>query len=92
NGVADNLSLKELLVRGTGEKVSGILSQDDQVGFWISAMQIWQSISTIEILQNSFGVVGMDDPNFISLDKALKDDKRIRYHADYLSNLQAAIE
>ncbi|XP_009418476.2 beta-glucosidase 25 [Musa acuminata AAA Group] len=34
---------------------------------------------------------GMDDPNFTTLDKALKDDKRIRYHADYLSNLQAAI-
>ncbi|KAH9316388.1 hypothetical protein KI387_025015 [Taxus chinensis] len=37
---------------------------------------------------------GMDDPNniFISLEKALKDDKRIRYHADYLSNLSAAIK
>lgn len=34
NGVADNLSLKELLVRGTGEKVYGILSQDDQV--WLA--------------------------------------------------------
>ncbi|CAN6457908.1 unnamed protein product [Victoria cruziana] len=36
---------------------------------------------------------GMDDPNspFIGLDKALKDDKRIRYHEDYLSNLSAAI-
>lgn len=44
-----------------------------------------------EILQKTFGVVGMDDPNFTTLDKALKDDKRIRYHADYLSNLQAAI-
>ncbi|CAL9158419.1 beta-glucosidase 25-like isoform X1 [Musa acuminata AAA Group] len=34
---------------------------------------------------------GMDDPNFTNLDIALKDEKRIRYHADYLSNLQAAI-
>ncbi|KAF3783406.1 putative beta-glucosidase 41 [Nymphaea thermarum] len=36
---------------------------------------------------------GMDDPNspFVGLDKALKDDKRIRYHKDYLSNLSAAI-
>ncbi|KAK2639389.1 hypothetical protein Ddye_027184 [Dipteronia dyeriana] len=36
---------------------------------------------------------GMDDRNslFISLDKALQDDKRIRYHRDYLSNLSAAI-
>eukprot|EP01018_Ginkgo_biloba_P011743 Gb_21209 [translate_table: standard] len=36
---------------------------------------------------------GMDDPNrpFISLSKALQDDKRIRYHRDYLSNLSAAI-
>lgn len=33
----------------------------------------------------------MDDPNFTNLDIALKDEKRIRYHADYLSNLQAAI-
>lgn len=41
--------------------------------------------------KKSFGIVGMDDPNFTNLDKALKDEKRIRYHADYLSNLQAAI-
>nr|CAD1832121.1 unnamed protein product [Ananas comosus var. bracteatus] len=36
---------------------------------------------------------GMDDPNrhFASLDKALQDDKRIRYHDDYLSNLLSAI-
>ncbi|OAY63560.1 Beta-glucosidase 25 [Ananas comosus] len=35
----------------------------------------------------------MDDPNrhFVSLDKALQDDKRIRYHDDYLSNLLSAI-
>ncbi|XAR56624.1 Beta-glucosidase [Bertholletia excelsa] len=35
---------------------------------------------------------GMDDPNspFRSLNKALQDDKRIRYHRDYLSNLSAA--
>ncbi|KAJ0974851.1 hypothetical protein J5N97_016816 [Dioscorea zingiberensis] len=36
---------------------------------------------------------GVDDANspFITLDKALKDDKRISYHNDYLSNLNAAI-
>ncbi|KAK7342598.1 hypothetical protein VNO80_25554 [Phaseolus coccineus] len=36
---------------------------------------------------------GMDDPSqpFMTLQKALKDDKRIRYHRDYLSNLSAAI-
>ncbi|XP_010521462.1 PREDICTED: beta-glucosidase 40-like isoform X2 [Tarenaya hassleriana] len=36
---------------------------------------------------------GMDDPNniLISRENALKDEKRIRYHHDYLSNLQAAI-
>lgn len=35
----------------------------------------------------------MDDPNkpFIPLQKALKDEKRIRFHGDYLSNLSAAI-
>eukprot|EP00258_Populus_trichocarpa_P042950 XP_024458969.1 putative beta-glucosidase 41 isoform X3 [Populus trichocarpa] len=36
---------------------------------------------------------GMDDLNtpFISLNKALQDDKRIEYHRDYLSNISAAI-
>ncbi|GAV87772.1 Glyco_hydro_1 domain-containing protein [Cephalotus follicularis] len=36
---------------------------------------------------------GMDDLNspFMELDKTLQDDKRIRYHRDYLSNLSAAI-
>nr|CAD1837920.1 unnamed protein product [Ananas comosus var. bracteatus] len=36
---------------------------------------------------------GMDDPNspFISIKDALKDDKRINYHNDYLANLSAAI-
>ncbi|KAL6842246.1 hypothetical protein ACP4OV_027894 [Aristida adscensionis] len=36
---------------------------------------------------------GMDDSNspFISLKKALKDDKRIKYHNDYLTNLAASI-
>lgn len=36
---------------------------------------------------------GMDDLNtpFISLSKALQDDKRIEYHRDYLSNISAAI-
>ncbi|CAL9135194.1 unnamed protein product, partial [Musa textilis] len=36
---------------------------------------------------------GMDDFNnpFISIKDALKDDKRIRYHNDYLSNLSASI-
>ncbi|GFP90236.1 putative beta-glucosidase 41 [Phtheirospermum japonicum] len=36
---------------------------------------------------------GMDDPNksHAALDKVLKDDKRIKYHRDYLSNLSAAI-
>lgn len=35
----------------------------------------------------------MDDPNSpsISIKDALKDDKRIKYHNDYLSNLSAAI-
>ncbi|KAL7131049.1 hypothetical protein ABFS83_13G173700 [Erythranthe nasuta] len=37
---------------------------------------------------------GMDDPNrsHAELDKALRDDKRIDYHRDYLSNLSAAIK
>lgn len=37
--------------------------------------------------------IGMDDPNrpFMPLDKALRDEKRIRFHRDYLSNLSAAI-
>ncbi|KAI4333785.1 hypothetical protein L6164_018548 [Bauhinia variegata] len=36
---------------------------------------------------------GMDDPNkrFMTLEEALQDDKRIRFHRDYLSNLSAAI-
>ncbi|CAM8876622.1 unnamed protein product [Rhodiola kirilowii] len=37
---------------------------------------------------------GMDDPNspLITLKDALKDEKRIRYHNDYLTNLLAAIK
>ncbi|KAK8522851.1 hypothetical protein V6N12_056545 [Hibiscus sabdariffa] len=37
---------------------------------------------------------GYDDPNspFISIKNALKDEKRIRYHNDYLTNLLAAIK
>ncbi|KAJ7948517.1 Beta-glucosidase [Quillaja saponaria] len=36
---------------------------------------------------------GMDDSNrpFMALDKSLQDDKRIRFHRDYLSNLSSAI-
>ncbi|KAL3638378.1 putative beta-glucosidase 41 [Castilleja foliolosa] len=36
---------------------------------------------------------GMDDPNksHAALEKVLKDDKRISYHRDYLSNISAAI-
>ncbi|XP_039114952.1 LOW QUALITY PROTEIN: beta-glucosidase 6-like [Dioscorea cayenensis subsp. rotundata] len=36
---------------------------------------------------------GMDDPNnpLISIKDALKDEKRIKYHNDYLGNLSAAI-
>ncbi|XP_068655981.1 beta-glucosidase 6 [Aristolochia californica] len=36
---------------------------------------------------------GMDDPNnpFISVKDALKDEKRIKYHSGYLSNLLASI-
>ncbi|XP_028248013.1 beta-glucosidase 40-like [Glycine soja] len=36
---------------------------------------------------------GMDDPNdpLISIKDALKDEKRIKYHNDYLINLQASI-
>lgn len=39
-------------------------------------------------------VAGMDDPNniFISIDKALKDEKRVKYHNEYLTNLLAAIK
>lgn len=35
----------------------------------------------------------MDDSNdpFKSIEDALKDEKRIKYHNDYLSNLSAAI-
>lgn len=41
-----------------------------------------------------FSMTGMDDPSrpFMTLQKALNDDKRIRYHRDYLSNLSAAIK
>ncbi|XP_058194871.1 beta-glucosidase 40-like isoform X2 [Rhododendron vialii] len=37
---------------------------------------------------------GMDDPNspFIPRNSALKDEKRIKYHNDYLSNLLASIK
>ncbi|KAF8378780.1 hypothetical protein HHK36_030129 [Tetracentron sinense] len=37
---------------------------------------------------------GMDDPNspFISIKDALKDEKRIKYHNDYLSNVLASIK
>ncbi|KAI4328528.1 hypothetical protein L6164_020876 [Bauhinia variegata] len=37
---------------------------------------------------------GMDDPNspFISIEKALKDEKRIRYYKGYLSSLLASIK
>ncbi|XP_071690838.1 beta-glucosidase 40-like [Rutidosis leptorrhynchoides] len=37
---------------------------------------------------------GMDDPNspFISLKDALKDEKRVKYYNDYLTNLLAAIK
>ncbi|KAI7748197.1 hypothetical protein M8C21_002906 [Ambrosia artemisiifolia] len=37
---------------------------------------------------------GMDDPNgpFISRQNALKDEKRVKYHNDYLTNLLAAIK
>ncbi|XAR65263.1 Beta-glucosidase [Bertholletia excelsa] len=37
---------------------------------------------------------GMDDGNnpFTSIKDALKDEKRIKYHSDYLSNLQASIK
>ncbi|XP_039065693.1 beta-glucosidase 40-like [Hibiscus syriacus] len=37
---------------------------------------------------------GMDDPNsiLIPIEDALKDEKRIKYHTDYLTNLLAAIE
>ncbi|KAK6251918.1 hypothetical protein QUC31_013638 [Theobroma cacao] len=37
---------------------------------------------------------GMDDPNspFIPIEDALKDEKRIKYHTDYLTNLLAAME
>jgi beta-glucosidase len=40
-----------------------------------------------------FLTAGMDDPSrpLMTLQKALDDDKRIRYNRDYLSNLSAAI-
>jgi len=39
-------------------------------------------------------VIGMDDPNdpSISIKDALNDEKRIKYHNDYLSNLLASIK
>lgn len=39
-------------------------------------------------------LLGMDDPNsiFISREDALKDEKRIKYHKDYLTNLLASIK
>ncbi|WVZ21574.1 hypothetical protein V8G54_008896 [Vigna mungo] len=41
-----------------------------------------------------FVIAGMDDPSepFMTLQKALKDDKRIRYHRDYLSNLSNELQ
>jgi beta-glucosidase len=41
-----------------------------------------------------FVCVGMDDPNSILISRkdALKDAKRIKYHHDYLSSLQASIK
>ncbi|TKY69595.1 Beta-glucosidase 40 [Spatholobus suberectus] len=46
-----------------------------------------------EVTRNLSLVIGMDDPNdpFISIKDALKDEKRIRYHNDYLINLLASI-
>ena len=40
------------------------------------------------------GWIGMDDPNnsLISIKNALKDEKRIKYHNDHLTNLLAAIK
>ena len=37
---------------------------------------------------------GMDDPNNLltPIKDALKDDKRIKYHNDYLTNLLASIK
>lgn len=39
-------------------------------------------------------ITGMDDPNdpFKPIKEALKDEKRIRYHNGYLTNLLAAIK
>ena len=41
----------------------------------------------------NFVMAGMDDPNrsSMTIENALQDDKRIRFHRDYLSNLSAAI-
>jgi len=46
-----------------------------------------------EINENFPVDLGMDDSNspFISLENALKDAKRIKYHNDYLTNLAASI-
>lgn len=40
------------------------------------------------------GTAGMDDPNnqLTPIKDALKDQKRIKYHNDYLTNLLAAIK
>jgi len=47
-----------------------------------------------ELIHTLSLVTGMDDPNnpSISIKDALKDEKRIKYHNDYLINLLASIE
>ncbi|KAL8224446.1 hypothetical protein R6Q57_019921 [Mikania cordata] len=73
----------------------------------LQANSIWLYIvptgfrSLLNYVKNKYGnplVIitenGMDDPNspFISLQNALKDEKRVKYHNDYLTNLLAAIK
>ena len=55
-------------------------------------MQRMQHIKLCNVC--TFSLTGMDDPNspFISLKNALKDEKRVKYYNDYLTNLLAAIK
>ncbi|KAK8545685.1 hypothetical protein V6N12_026514 [Hibiscus sabdariffa] len=69
---------------------------EDKYGGWLSR----QIVKLARYLRDKYGnppVIitenGMDELNspFMSVKKALKDDKRIEFHRDYLSNLSAAI-
>ncbi|KAL5987360.1 Beta-glucosidase 6 [Asimina triloba] len=84
----------------------GLTPIGDRLLFKFQASSIWLYIvprgirSLMNYVKSKYGNPpifitenGMDDSNnpFISIQDALKDDKRIKYHNDYLSNLSASI-